>query len=79
MNLAGLVKAAVKNPQAFGAVAGAVLGLIVGLIAYVLFHHYSLGTWAVAGIVIGAVLGWWQRKSLAGMVARFLLKRLSPL
>ena len=77
-DMASLIKAAVKNPQALGAVVGAVIGLIVGLIVdFVLFHHYVRGI--VIGLVIGGVIGWWQYKLIAGRVAKFLLGRLSPL
>ena len=78
LTMAGLIKWAVKNPQALGAVVGGVVGLIVGLIVdYVLFHHEVRGI--VLGFVIGGVLGWWQHKLIAARVAKFLLGRLSPL
>ena len=76
--MGGLIKMAVKNPKALGAVVGAVIGLIVGLIVdFVLFHHEVRGI--VFGFVIGGVLGWWQYKLIAGRVTKFLLGRLSPL
>ena len=76
--MAGLIKAAVKNPQALGAVVGGVVGLIVGLLVdFVVFHHELRGI--VIGFVIGAVVGWWQHKLIAARVAKFLLGRMSPL
>ena len=76
--MARLIKAAVKNPKALGAVVGGAIGLIVGLIVdFVLFHHEVRGI--VFGFVIGGVLGWWQHKLIAARVAKFLLGRLSPL
>lgn len=76
--MARLIKAAVKNPQALGAVVGAVIGLIVGLIVdYVLFHREIRGI--VLGFVIGGLIGWWQYKLIAARVGKFLLGRISPL
>ncbi len=78
LTMASLIKAAVKNPQALGAVVGAVIGLIVGLVVdFVVFHHELRGI--VIGAVIGGALGWWQYKLIAGRVTKFLLGRLSPL
>ena len=78
MIMARLVKAALKNPQAVGAVVGGVIGLIVGLIVdFVVFHHEVRGI--IFGFVIGGVLGWWQHKLIAARVAKFLLGRVSPL
>ena len=76
--MSSLIKAAVKNPQALGAVVGAVIGLIVGLIVDLVFFH-GVVRGIVIGAVIGGVIGWWQYKLIAGRVAKFLLGRLSPL
>lgn len=76
--MAGLIKAALKNPQAFGAIVGGVIGLVVGLIVdFAVFHHEIRGI--VFGFVIGGVLGWWQHKLIAARAAKFLLGRVSPL
>ena len=76
--MARLIRAALKNPQALGAIVGGVAGLIVGLIVdFVLFHREIRGI--VLGFVIGAGLGWWQYKLIAARVAKFLLGRASPL
>ena len=79
MNVGRLLKAALKNPPAFGAVAGGVAGLILGLIAGLLFHQLSLVTWLVLGLIVGAALGWWQHRLIAARVAKLLLGRISPL
>ena len=76
--MARMIQAALKNPQAFGAIVGGVIGLIVGLIVdYVLFHHEVRGI--VIGFVIGGALGWWQHKLITTRVAKLLLGRASPL
>lgn len=76
--MAGLVQAAVRNPQQLGAVIGAVIGLIVGLLVdEIVFHAAVRGL--VFGFVIGGVIGWWQHKPIAGFATKYLLERISPL
>jgi len=74
--MGGLIKTALRNPPAAGAVVGAVIGIILGLVVdYVVFHHGNQVRAPVLGAVAGGVLGWWQHKTIAG----FPLKRISPL
>ncbi len=74
-----LLRTWMKYPDAFAGAVGAVAGAIVGWLGFLILHRWPIGTWVIAGLLVGGVLGWWRRKQLIGWIGRAILKQMSPL